>query len=119
MSRLIRVVLFQSAQSLISLESMDGPGSVLGNARLACCVCFIPVIAAARRLFRDCAAGVCGDESRPNARGVKRRPWLIARLHCVCLRPLASWWPTLALPICRDGSRQCDASLGVAHLSPQ
>jgi putative glutathione S-transferase len=51
----------------------------LGNARLACCVCFIPVIAAARRLFRELAAGVRGDESRPNALGEKRQPSLIAR----------------------------------------
>ena len=42
---------------------------MLGNVRLACCVCFILVIAAARRLFRECAAGVRGDESRPNAQG--------------------------------------------------
>ena len=52
---------------------------MLGNARLACCVCFIPVIAVARRLFREYAAGVRGDESRPDAQGEKRRPSLIAR----------------------------------------
>jgi len=46
---------------------------MLGNVRLACCVCFILVIAAARRLFRECAAGVRGDESRPNAQGEKRQ----------------------------------------------
>src|SRR5437588_5868443 len=102
MGRLIRVALFQWVPSLISLESMDGPGSMLGNARLACCVCFIPVIAVARRLFREYAAGVRGDESRPHAQGEKRRPSLIARCRCVCPRWTASWWLTFALPICRQ-----------------
>src|ERR1700757_4820415 len=102
MGRLIRVVLFQSAQSLISLENMDGPGSMLGNARLGCCVCFIPVIAAARRLFRECAAGVRGDELRRNAQGEKRQSSSIARWRCVCPRWPASWWLTFVLPICRE-----------------